>query len=293
MSRNLKALLQQKADENTQRHHDAQYTDDFDVGRQHKMLPMDKIDRNPHQPRIRFDEEKIKKLAMSISSAGGLIEPIVVRAMGDRYELIAGERRWLAHKELGKPTIEGLVISADDAQSAMLALAENIEREDLTDFEIAMWIKKVSEQFPQRSKLAESIGIARSDLYRFLAFQSLPEEVLARLQRNPDLIARTAASDIAKVLKDAPDDDALRERLLGALTLVEQQQLDQTKVAAFIVKAPQSQIVRSKPTHIMRGGRKVGTFVNDGSKIVLKIAVEALTDEQTEKLQRFVVEMFE
>src|SRR3954451_22069521 len=81
MSKSLKAQLAQKAEENTQRHREANYRDDFDVGRQHTKLPLDRIDPNPYQPRTSFPEEEIRELAVSISAVG-LLQPISVRAVG-------------------------------------------------------------------------------------------------------------------------------------------------------------------------------------------------------------------
>lgn len=294
MSKSLKAQLAQKAEENTQRHREANYRDDFDVGRQHTKLHLDKIDPNPYQPRTSFPEEEIRELAVSISAVG-LLQPISVRPVdGDRYQLIAGERRLRAHKLLGKPTIEALVIAVDEAVSATLALAENIEREDLSDFEIGESIKRLEEHFPKRTKLAESLGIQRSDLYRYLSFSDLPTDIRERLAAKPKLLSRSAATDIVKVLKEAGDDGAIRKRLEEAWALLETGKLDQTKVAMFLSHKPVSaQASRQKPTHILRRGAKVGTFSHTPNEFVMKLANSALTDEQMEKIQRFVLELLE
>jgi ParB family transcriptional regulator, chromosome partitioning protein len=294
MSKSLKAQLAQKAEENTQRHREANYRDDFDVGRQHTKLHLDKIDPNPYQPRTSFPEEEIRELAVSISAVG-LLQPISVRPIdGDRYQLIAGERRLRAHKLLGKPTIEALVISVDEAVSATLALAENIEREDLSDFEIGESIKRLEEHFPKRTKLAESLGIQRSDLYRYLSFSDLPNHIRERLAAKPKLLSRSAATDIVKVLKEAGDDGAIRKRLEEAWALLETGKLDQTKVAVFLSHKPASAPAsRQKPTHILRRGAKVGTFSHTPNEFVMKLANSALTDEQMEKIQRFVLELLE
>lgn len=294
MSKSLKAQLAQKAEENTQRHREANYRDDFDVGRQHTKLHLDKIDPNPYQPRTSFPEEEIRELAVSISAVG-LLQPISVRPVdGDRYQLIAGERRLRAHKLLGKPTIEALVIAVDEAVSATLALAENIEREDLSDFEIGESIKRLEEHFPKRTKLAESLGIQRSDLYRYLSFSDLPTDIRERLAAKPKLLSRSAATDIVKVLKEAGDDGAIRKRLEEAWALLETGKLDQTKVAMFLSHKPVSaQASHQKPTHILRRGAKVGTFSHTPNEFVMKLANSALTDEQMEKIQRFVLELLE
>lgn len=293
MSKSLKAQLQQKAEENTQRHRDASYRDDFDVGRQHSKIHLEKIDPNPYQPRINFPEKEIQDLALSISAVG-LLQPISVRAVGDRFQLIAGERRLRAHKLLGKPSIEALVISVDEAESATLALAENIERQDLTDFEIGESIKRLEEHFPKRTKLAESLGIQRSDLYRYLAFADLPELLRERLRLNPKLLSRSAASDIVKVLKDNSASSEITGRITEALTLLEQGKLDQTKFASYLVhSAVRPLSARERPTHLMSRGAKVGSFLKGPNEVVVKISNGALSSEQVENLQRFVLDLLE
>ncbi|MGF6613083.1 ParB family chromosome partitioning protein [Paraburkholderia sp. WSM4175] len=293
MARSLKAQLAQKAEENTQRHREANYRDDFDVGRQHTKLPLDSIDPNPYQPRTSFPEEEIRELAVSISAVG-LLQPISVRAVGERYELIAGERRLRAHRLLSKPTIEALVISADDATSATLALAENIEREDLSDFEIGESIKRLEEHFPKRTKLAESLGIQRSDLYRYLSFSSLPDSIRERLAARPKLLSRSAAADIVTVLKETGDDETIRKRLDEAWALLEDGKLDQTKFATFLRHTPATVLTsRQKPTHILKRGARVGTFSHTPREFVMKLASNVLTDEQKQKIQQFVVQLLE
>jgi len=293
MSKNLRAQLERKAEENTQRHRQANYRDDFDVGRQHAKIHLEKIDANPYQPRISFPEDEIRELALSISSVG-LLQPVSVRAVGDRYQLIAGERRLRAHKILGKPTIEALVISVDEAESATLALAENIERQDLTDFEIGESIKRLEENFPKRTKLAESLGIQRSDLYRYLAFAELPTSIRERLAHNPKLLSRSAASDIVKALKETGSGPDVDRRVTEALALLEQGRLDQTKFASFLLRKPAKPIVaRTRPTHLVSRGTRVGSFLTGSDEVVVKIASSALSTEQVEKLQRFVVELLE
>lgn len=292
MSSSLKTQLAQKAEENTQRHRDANYRDDFDAGRQHTKIQLERISSNPYQPRSPFSENDIRELAASISSIG-LLQPVSVRAVGDRYQLIAGERRLRAHQFLGKPTIEAIVLDVDDATSAMLALAENIEREDLSDFEIGEGIRRVEEQFPKRTKLAESLGIQRSDLYRYLSYSKLPSFIRERLAIHPKLLSRSAASDIVKTLKDAGNDARVEQRLRSAWAQLEAGKIDQTKIAAMIARPePESPAASDDGcTDIVKDGIKVGSFSCKGSKIVMKLTASAVSDDQLEKIQRFVLEV--
>jgi ParB family chromosome partitioning protein len=293
MNKSLRAQLERKAEENTQRHREANYRDDFDVGRQHSKIHLDKIDPNPYQPRIIFPEEEIRALALSISAAG-LLQPISVRPVGDRFQLIAGERRLRAHRVLGKSSIEALVISVDEAESATLALAENIERQDLTDFEIGESIRKLEQHFPKRTKLAESLGLQRSDLYRYLSFSDLPTAIRERLVLNPKLLSRSAASDVVKALKEIPAGPAIENRITEGLALLERGELDQTKLAAYLKKEPSKPPTqRSRATHLLSRGTRVGSFLVGPDEVVVKIANNALSSEQLERLQRFVVELLD
>lgn len=120
-------------------------------------LPLDKIHANPNQPRKDFDQDKLNELASSIRQYG-LLEPIVVTPRGDRYMIIAGERRYRAAviAELG--TIQTRVIDADDALVEELALLENIQREDLNVIEIALAYKSLIDRGWTKEELASKMG---------------------------------------------------------------------------------------------------------------------------------------
>ena len=193
------------------------------------------------------------------------------------------------------PPEKALVISVDEAASATLALAENIEREDLSDFEIGESIRRLEEHFPKRTRLAESLGIQRSDLYRYLSFAELPDQIKTRLAINPKLLSRSAASDIVKVLKDTGMDATISARIAEGLSLLEQGRLDQTRFAHYLLTPTvvPSSSRRSRPTHLMKQGARVGSFLRGPDEVVMKISSGALSDEQVERLQRFVLELLQ
>lgn len=289
MSKFKPQLAARMSEESLKQHREASYRDDFDVGRQHTKIHLDKIDRNPHQPRLHFSKDEIKELAESISKVG-LLQPISVRPVGDRFQLIAGERRFRAHQHLEKPTIEAIVISVDEAESATLALAENIERQDLTDFEIGESIVKLEQHFPTRKKFADSLGIQKSDYFRYKAFSKLPDAIRARLAINPKLLARSAADDIVKTLKDIKPSPALDARIDDALALLEAGKLYQTKFAEFLrqesIKVARE---RGRSTFLTnRNGARVGSILVGSDEVVVKIAGTALNAEQLERLQQFI-----
>jgi len=110
------------------------------------LIPVDAIHPNPHQPRHTSDPSKIAELAASIKSTG-LIQPIVVRKVGETYQLIAGERRWRATRQAGLSQIPAIVRDASSFEQAQMALVENIQREDLNPIDEALAYKRLADQF--------------------------------------------------------------------------------------------------------------------------------------------------
>ena len=295
MSKDLKAMLAQKLAENSQRHAAAQQDLEFDAGRQHVKLPVDIIDPNPYQPRRVFPLEELESLASSISEAG-LIQPISVRKSGERYQIIAGERRLRAYKLLGRPSIEALVTASEDSDMAVLALVENIDREDLSDFEIGKALRQVENLFPSKKKLAESLGMGREDMYRYYAFEGLPDYVRSRLEGNPRLLSRSAAVDIRRVLQQSEGHPLLTECLEESWALLETGELGQTKLAAHLTRKLKARLTNGVPDdhsiqHLAKAGRKVGTISKDGKSLILRLDSDALSHEQERRLRLFVAEM--
>lgn len=127
-------------------------------------IPLDIIHPNPNQPRKVFDTASLEELADSIRQ-NGVIQPITVRRAGQEYEIIAGERRWRACVSLAMPSVPAIVINADDAKSALLALLENLQREDLCFFEIAeAYQKLLREQGMTQDELAKRMGKSQSTI---------------------------------------------------------------------------------------------------------------------------------
>tara|TARA_B100000035_G_scaffold266131_1_gene238744 strand:+ start:241 stop:1095 length:855 start_codon:yes stop_codon:yes gene_type:complete len=109
-------------------------------------IPIHKITKNKHQPRKVFKEQEIKDLADSIAQ-NGQIAPVVVREIGNQYELIVGERRWRATQLLNKDTINAVIIEADEKTSAVMSIVENVQREDLNPMEEAESLKRLIDEF--------------------------------------------------------------------------------------------------------------------------------------------------
>jgi ParB family chromosome partitioning protein len=297
MARDIKSLLAQKLAENSKRHAEAQQQADFEPGKQHVKLPVEQIDPNPYQPRRIFPQDELEALASSISEAG-LLQPISVRPVGERYQLIAGERRWRAHKLLGRHTIEALVLPVEDADLAVLALAENLDREDLSDYEIGKGLRRVEDLFPSKKKLAEALGLNREDMYRYYAFEALPEAIRARLDENPRLLSRAAATEVRRLLQQTQHPERVRELLAEAWPRLEAGELEQTKLAAWINRELTARLAGTPPGSaqvrtLTRNGQVLGSVTQDGRNLVVKLKATPMSEDQKLRLFRFIEELLE
>ena len=135
--------------------------------------------RNRYQPRNYFDDKKIEELAQSIKK-NGLIQPIAVRKGNEKgFEIIAGERRWLAAQKAGLHEVPVVVLDLNDTQSLELAIIENIQREDLNSIEEAKGYDRLIKEFSyDHEKLSEFMGKSRSHISNTLRLLTLPDEVI-------------------------------------------------------------------------------------------------------------------
>lgn len=146
-----------------------------------RTLRISLIDPKSDQPRKNFDGEALSQLADSIA-ANGILQPILVRETGDRYTIIAGERRYRAARLAGLTEIPALVLEADDESAAKYALIENLQREDLNPYEEAAAIRKLMYEFSlSQEQVASSIGRSRSAVANAIRLLDLPEEAVAHL----------------------------------------------------------------------------------------------------------------
>jgi ParB family chromosome partitioning protein len=146
-------------------------------GKQLLSLPVEALERNPDQPRKRFDEAKLEELAASIRQHG-VVEPILVRREGSRYRILAGERRWRASQRAGLREVPALVREATDREAFELALVENLQRADLNAIEEAEAYEVLSSDHGlTQEELAARVGKDRSTVANALRLLKLPEEV--------------------------------------------------------------------------------------------------------------------
>ena len=166
------------------------------------------IVRNKFQPRTHFDKQSLEELTNSIKEQG-VIQPIIVRPdkLSDgKYEIIAGERRWLASQNAGLHEVPAVILNVDDIKSLELAIIENVQRQDLNSIEEARGYQKLVDDFNyNQEKLSQFIGKSRSYIANSLRLLSLPKEVLSMVEQGNlsagharALIGLNNSADIAK-----------------------------------------------------------------------------------------------
>jgi ParB family transcriptional regulator, chromosome partitioning protein len=159
------------------------------------------IDQNPYQPRRAFDEEELSSLGESIRTHG-ILQPLVVRAVGDRFQLVAGERRLRAARAVGLDAVPVRVVNFNDQQVLEAALVENIQRSDLNPIEKAQGFKDYLSRFRMtHEELAKRLGLARVTITNLLGLLDLPPEVQDEVRRGQ------ITTGHAKLLKGLADRD--------------------------------------------------------------------------------------
>ena len=168
-------------------------------------IELDQIHPNPKQPRKRFNHEATVALAESIR-AQGIIQPVVVRprAAGG-YELVAGERRWRAAREAGRPTVPAVVREADDRETLLLGLVENVAREQLTAVEEARAYAVLIDEFAlSLGDVAERVGRSKPSVSNRIRLLELPDDVLGMVERGQ------LSEGHARAVLAVPDHDGRR-----------------------------------------------------------------------------------
>jgi len=165
-----------------------------------RLIPIDRIDPNPGQPRQVMGD--LSELMASIAEKG-ILEPLVVRPRGERFQIVAGERRYQAAVQLGLPDLPVVVRDVDETEMLELALIENLQRKDLTPFEEAEALQGLAESCGYTHEdLARRLGKSRSSVTESLALTAMPEEVRT-LCRLADISSKSLLLQIVR--QDAPE----------------------------------------------------------------------------------------
>lgn len=164
---------------------DTQHTNETDHTGSEKLtqLSVEQIQRGKYQPRREMDPQALEELANSIRSQG-IIQPLIVRPVGSKYEIIAGERRWRAAQLAGLDEVPVIIRHIPDEAAIAMALIENIQRENLNPVEEAVALERLIKEFGMtHQQVAEAVGKSRTSVTNLLRLLALPEEVKTMLER--------------------------------------------------------------------------------------------------------------
>ncbi|WP_368653493.1 nucleoid occlusion protein [Ornithinibacillus sp. 4-3] len=238
-------------------------------------LPISQITPNRYQPRAVFNEDKIKELAQTIHTHG-MIQPIVVRKMDDEmYELIAGERRWRAVQTLEWETIPAIIRDMNDAETASVALIENLQREELTVIEEAQAYAKLLELHSlTQEALAQRLGKSQSTIANKLRLLKLPEDV------QNALFLKTITERHARALIGLKDEVIQ----LRALEEIIENDLNVKQTEALIQKLLEPEQPKEKKQNRIKGVNKdiriAMNTIRQSLSMVTKTGIEIESDEE-------------
>ena len=199
------------------------------------------LTRNKYQPRKKFDETSLNELSESIKSRG-IIQPIIVRDSNanSKYEIIAGERRWLAAQKAGLHEVPIVVIEADDKKALEFGIVENVQRHDLNAIEEAEGYKRLIDEFSyDQEQVAKFIGKSRSHITNSLRLLSLPDEVIEFVKENK------ISPGHAKILVGLENCQLISKKIISKKLSVRQ---TESLVRAY--KTPSKKIMKNKDPNI-------------------------------------------
>jgi len=265
-----------------------------DLGAYFHEIPISAIEPNPNQPRTHFDEEALTELTASIREVG-VLQPILVRPLeGDRYQLIAGERRWRAARRAGLDRIPAIVREGDDVQSVEHALVENLHRQDLSPLEEAAAFQQLIEDFGlTHDDVATRVGKSRTTVTNTLRLLQLPPAIQHLLADG-----RLTAGH-ARALLGTPDravQDALAKRAV-------QEQLSVRQVEELVreaVSAPAAERVgvprpALRPPGLLELEELLSDYLHTRVKVSMgtkhgKVVIDFAPLEDLERIYRLVTE---
>ncbi len=210
------------------------------VSKNNKISVSDLI-RNRYQPRKTFDEESLEELTNSIKSRG-IIQPIIARSSGNKYEIIAGERRWLAAQRAGLHEVPVVVVEADDKKALEFGIVENVQRHDLNSIEEAEGYKRLIDEFGyDQEQVAKFIGKSRSHITNSLRLLTLSNYITGLIKINK------ITPGHAKILVGLENSDQIAKKIIKKNLSVRQ-----TENLVRLYKSPGTLIKLSKDPNIKK-----------------------------------------
>ena len=216
---------------------------DSEVKDSNSTIFISSIVRSKYQPRKKFEKESLEELTGSIKERG-IIQPIIVRKFDDqddKFEIVAGERRWQAAQNAGLHEVPAVIIKADNLKSLEFAIVENVQRKDLNPIEEAEGYKRLIDDFQyDQEKVAKFIGKSRSHITNCLRLLMLPQKIIQHI------IDEKISQGHAKILVGLDNAQLLAEKIISKKLSVRQ-----TEALAKITKGNKSVIKRNKDSNIL------------------------------------------
>ncbi len=213
----------------------------------YEYLPVDSISPNRLQPRKTFSEESLKELAASVREHG-IVQPIVVRPVGEGYELVVGERRWRAAQAAGLTSIPAIIKDSPDSQALQVALIENLHREDLNCIEAANAYSQLLEDFSMsQEEIGRRLGKSRSSIANTLRLLQLPVEIQATV------VAGEISEGHARALlglAESPLQAQLAERIIEEGLSVRETEEEVRRLLAGEARKTEEVVPKAKPQRL-------------------------------------------
>ncbi len=242
-----------------------------------QMIPIERIKPNPDQPRKQFDSAPLDDLVASIREKG-VLQPLIVRRVGDGFEIVAGERRWRAAQQAQLHELPVVIRDFTDTEVLEVAIIENIQRADLNPIEEAAGFKQLMDRFGHtQEKLAEALGKSRSHIANLLRLLNLPQSIQEHVLRG-DL-----SSGHARALVTAVDPEALAKKIIAGGLSVRQTEALVKKSAARSGDERTGGFGSSKPSEKDADTRALEADLSaaTGVKVVLNHAPNGETGQMT------------
>ena len=216
---------------------------DSEVKENNTTISISSIIRNKYQPRKKFEKESLEELTSSIKERG-IIQPIIVRKSDDivdKFEIIAGERRWQAAQKAGLHKVPVVVIEADNLKSLEFAIVENVQRKDLNPIEEAEGYKRLIDDFNyDQEKVAKFIGKSRAHISNCLRLLSLPQKIIEYI------ISEKLSQGHAKILVGLENAELLAEKIISKKLSVRQ-----AEALVRFTKGINSSVKKNKDSNIL------------------------------------------
>ena len=216
---------------------------DSEITENKSTISISSIVRNKYQPRKKFEKESLEELASSIKERG-IIQPIIVRKsddQDDKFEIVAGERRWQAAQNAGLHEVPAVVIKADNLKSLEFAIVENVQRKDLNPIEEAEGYKKLIDEFRyDQEKVAKFIGKNRTYITNCLRLLTLPQKIIEYI------IDEKISQGHAKILVGLDNVQLLADKIISKKLSVRQ-----TETLVRLTKANKSTIKKNKDANLI------------------------------------------